>query len=590
MHKSLAFPLCLFLSLHVHVQAMEGAKPFTPEEFAQHHWPMPANACTFTGYWTAWELEQDSTAQRLRVSPFEVRDAAAQQIVALDTLEKQYKAACCASLLSDYRLVDVLKSAADKNLHRFVATVAPYKPNVNHLAGCWRTEKTDSTLCQTRTAVPLFFLAQTKKMAKWFWILGANYKELEHSEGGTVLHHICAQPSNAPQETLKLMKFYIARGVPVDAVDTKGRTPLHRVALNRAGNTENYLLPVTLFLIKHGALLNLKDAAGSTCRDYLEAHKFQPDAGDLACRIVLAHLDALAAKPPSKQYPPCNYQDMHCIDHQDVELIEREITPADMKSCLPLVPEECDDMSCKALYIDPRYARARKLLDYKRGNAKPCVEVVEIINQEIARILSEWRLARIWLALNVALRYGDLFDSTDFNRMITHAFLENDCAFIELLLRHKYKFEIESLFIRSEAMFQLLKKYRALPYESMDTFVFGVQHATRLPQGAVEYFAGSRCLDEARQRLERLKRLELLTQNSYRFESKLNELIWVAKTIWGHEGVSVYEKNPETGKSIADLARATHKLWNLPVTKMFAEFIFWQHAARTYAEHGEPIP
>lgn len=591
------------------VGAMDIIKPFnTKEEFANHGWPILA-ARTFNGYWPTWELQEDRTAQRLRASPYSVRKDALAHVAALDTMEQQYKAACCVAVgvADEFDLRALLKKAIEKDLPRFIATIAPYRPAPSWLIHTLYTENTCEParrkgICSSEE-LPFFFIAQSKKMAKRLWLfLGADYSVRAARDNKTILHHMCTHPpmpksrGHAGNEIIKLLKFCIAKGADVHACDAQGRTPLHCAALYNLEQKEECIVPMLIFLLAQGVDGTVKDAHGKTYKDYLLINRYAP----VACALGLAYTQDI----PDLQGVCYRAQDVAtliCEEHQEIDEVDQVVTLSFMQQCVPLVPERSDDLSCKVLNTDASYSGGRRVLACKRKDISVSDDAGILLEQEFKRIFLNWHTVRGWVALTIATRLGYLFDSSELRHMVKHAFLEDDCAFIQYMLRHKLYADVHRSFCpRSVAMAKLVAKYidvNKQDYEGNTMYHALAEHGA-LMDPAVFDFVRSLDGDKLLENYDHLKPIEVLLYNSYRYKGQLEKLRTLVYLLWPRVAwasddtrlmdMPVSMPNLHTGKTVHDLSQEMQRLWKMRETAEILELFIGFKVAEAYNAAHHP--
>ncbi len=263
------------LSMSTVVHSMEEVvQPLSLQDLARLKWPIRRYHEKFNDFWFPEELLRDPIAKRLAVSSQEVKMEALCKMCDLDTLEKRYKAACCLAAGAQEGLASVLANAVSQNLSNFVATLSYFEPDPNAKKMNARTERTVlkvGGMIQTSFSehIPLFFKAESKEMANWLWMLGANYAIRGGKDGGTVLHWLCTCPPEDPQKATELLKFYLNRQIDPNAQDVLGYTALHCVALNYSWYSHEIAIPFAQLLLLAGADPLQKDNKGTTFKDLL---------------------------------------------------------------------------------------------------------------------------------------------------------------------------------------------------------------------------------------------------------------------------------------------------------------------------------
>lgn len=188
-------------------------------------WPLPSDASTYTGYWMADELLQDSYAKQLATTSYELKNEVKEQIRSLNSMEKQYKAACLIAqnkttkFFYDCEVDGLLKTAIDKDLVPFVASITPfYAINTNvvisELYSTVRYDTLPHVHASTLQKLPLFFSAKSLKMANWLGGLDADHSLRAGTDRRTVVHHLCthtpdeSEHADTTQEIVKLLSLH----------------------------------------------------------------------------------------------------------------------------------------------------------------------------------------------------------------------------------------------------------------------------------------------------------------------------------------------------------------------------------------------
>ncbi len=525
-----------------------------------------------------------------------------------------------------------LSAAVESDSLDDAATFALYKLNPNR--------KETRTFKETTFELPIYYSARSKRMAAWLLMLGAgaDYTLRAGKDRGTVLHHMCTNPpthqfsmisfqgdkkkkveeyfadkeadwTTVPyrvdengqislsfasrgnqQDIIEMFKFYLDNKVDVHTVDDNGRTALHRIALHLGDYSLDLSIPFALLLLRAGSKLKKKDHSGKRFKDYLREQQFMPGSVGANSHILLAYVEGQTEKPRDVRYNIQQHDTLFCEEEHPLPAEDADaLTLRKMKKLLPLIPERCEDVSCKSLRVDPACAHGRELLQYKHGFAPwPSDKVTALIQKEIAKALLDWHAIRSWIAMNITARQFTADD--DITSLMTHALIEDDCALMQHMLRHQYPYtECNALGPRSADMVKLLHHYSkkskwcdpfVADFYGNTPFHYLAQHGALVQKEVYNYYV-KLGINPLAVNKEGLTPLEILAENSYRFDGKEEQLALLAGILWGR-GVSMHAENPITGKSLLDIAKATYATWQLPVTARFVELLIWWNMAYVY--------
>ncbi len=526
-----------------------------------------------------------------------------------------------------------------------VLSTAVASDNPNHYAA--------RTLKDVTYDLPVYYSADSKQKACSLLSLGADYTLRDRKDHGTVLHHVCTHPPihqsegrlfEGPQEIAKLrqflfdlgdtseqnninavarnglpgiyftprgnhqdiiemFKFYLDNKVDVHAVDDNGRTALHRVALHIGDYSLDLSIPFTLLLLRAGVKRKKKDSSGKTFNDYLRELRFMPGSSGVNSHTLLAHLEGQTEKPRDVLFQPQECDTLFCEEEHPLPTEDADkLTLRKAKKLVPFIPERCENVSCKSLRTDPACAHGMELLQYKHGVAPwPSDKVIALIQKEIQRALIDWHGTRSWIAMCIAARQFDADD--DIRSLMTHALIEDDCALMQHMLRHQYPYtECNALGPRSVDMAKLLDHYRldqdgrknrwCKPFRpdmyGNTPFHHLAVHGALVHKDVYGFYEKQGVYPLAINR-ESITPFELLAEHSYRFEGKEAQLVALMCILWGKTGFSMYLQNPVTGKSLLEIARATHATWQLPVTQSFLHRLISWHMAYVYNKKVKDI-
>ena len=595
------------------------------EEFVQHTWLESERSPTFTGYWPVWELEEDQTTKRLALSPQDVKDYALnrvykqkQPLEAITMLQK-YKIACCMAA-GARRSVDLwLLKAEEQDDLPFAATLGQFGANPNRYIKKQYTNRFQEMngegphgighrIEEVTLQLPLFFVAQSRKMAKWLDILNVDYTLRGDRDNGTVIHHLCTYMPHyvrTPQEALKLLIFYIKKGVDPFALDNARRTALHCVGENVALYDADFAIPLALRLYLVGIPKlqhNIPDYRRMTFLDYVSARRFDPELAGKVRYLLYAYMHHLVddnefisytvakeldcERVRDRLYEPLKEMSMHCECHKEerakVEQPDFATARELLKQCMPLVPRECPNMACDQLRADTCYAHWWRLeevlahLDGLYGRLEERLEEGQeeeiksvwqgMMNYELQQIFLDWHRIRALSALAVITNTPG-FSNAERER----ALLEDDVQLVQHGLRHGRTVE-NKFAARSITMARLLHTYQPvteLDYGGNTPFHYLAQHGALCEKGLAAFYKELAIVPHAPNK-EGITPLDILAQNSYRFYGEEEKLIALLQAM-DVDKDAILRENPTTKMSPLDIAHRVHGLWQLRCTELFLQ-------------------
>lgn len=571
---------------------MEQLMPFTTQELSTHAWQLPDSVWSTDDYWAPEVLRQDITTQRLLISTQKVKDEALLPHLAMETPLQRYKVACC--LAAGASMVqEVLQQAVHKNLCNFVETLERFKPNPNdmHFERCVDRVYSMSD-CKERPSIqwiPIFFAAQTKRMAALLKKINADYMQREGRESGTVVHYLCTYPPQNPKQAVKLLDYYLKKGVRVEARDVEGQTPLHRIAVNAAGNPAEVLLPLACMLLARGASRDALDNKFRTCEDILREGGYAHGPASFTKRLLLKQLfPSLERLQNFEKERDHRKECVHCKDSKPLQkgLLTRLIGTA---TATPRVQELTNVQSLMPMPTSSKFSLPRtRELDCKQLEKQPAFPFwqhffnsdpntisdktrVRIVREVTAAFLN-WEQLRTLVAMAVLANNGKLPFQWQGSYFANFALLENDYNFLHFLLTHKIPFTCNPCWASSSAMINLLQehvllksqdRYGNTPFHYIacyGTHMLSIRDVMQnYINAGVDPFAPNRM---------GITPLELFIEHSYSFENFCRYIETILGMLMHKDGSDLIKENLHTGKSPLQLAEQTHKLWQQTSTRL----------------------
>ncbi len=441
--------------------------------------------------------------------------------------------------------------------------------------------------------IPLFFGTTNKEKARAQREAGADYSLRGGVDNGTVLHHFCRMGFREPS-AIELLQFYLAHGAAVNAVDAKGRTPLHILGQQVATIGHENAIAYAVMLCAHRADPRARDVTGATCTDYAGHNKYVPSPGHFERNVfssfMRAYLSDATPKMPFKAALYYGFGSCTChtriaeetLNKRPVSITERKgvksvyvrgkapqtkvvaITPAYIKEWKPILPEPRLALNCNELRKHRKYPFWQRIVAIQ-DSSEFHEGAGDVLLDEFAPVFSAWKQVRVLIAMVLAIDknyFNEDFNDYEFG---TLALLEDDVELIKYLLEHGVRKINSTYWAQSLAMAKLLATYSEKLVDPTGGNV--LHHLSRFgvlcdPDVFLYY------LQQFNPHLENKEGqtpLDELVQYSYRYARHGKKLIEYARMLLlaGADPCRIQRK---TKKSAIAAAHDVHDLWKLAVT------------------------